>query len=141
MLGEKKGAEKGFYCASRFQLGLLQECGPAVAGAPARGWRHWGALGTARGWRGRNSWGLRFQPERLQQAALGEARSLCLQHGLKPSALFVPELLLAVIFQRALAQRKALCSELLSTQALGSVALLGPAASLHRLPGSSKLPC
>lgn len=49
---------------------------------------------------GRNSQGpAASSAEGLQHAALGEAEPLCLEHGSKkPSGLFVPELLLAVIF-------------------------------------------
>lgn len=140
---KKEGAEKDFCCASCLHLGLLQECGPAVAGAPSAQLEALEGSGQCQGLVGTGTgWGQLLPALRgCCKLLLEKHSSSGLQHGLKPSALFAPELLLAVIFHRALAQRKALCSELLSAQAVGSVALVGPAALLHCLPGSSELPC
>lgn len=146
LLGKKKIQKKVSTVPPAFSLGCCRNVGQLWQRAPTWSLRHWRALGGARGWREAGTrwgqhWGAAANCSWRTEACKGITEALCLEHGLRPSGLFVPELFLAVIFHWALAQRTTLCGELLSSQAVGSVALVGPAVSLHCSLGRSKFPC
>lgn len=126
VLGKKRLRKKVSTVQLAFSLACCRNVGQLWQWAPTHSLRYRRGSGQCQGLvGGRNSLGpAASRAEGLQQAALGEAESLCLEHGLEPNGLFVPELL-AVIFHCVLAQRKAFCSELVSSQAVCSVALVG----------------